>query len=140
MDTLDLKVNDSLGEHAMEHTLEFIQVHFFAVTMLVEYVLGGGLRAVHDLPHPLDDLSCVDWCELLDELIIGDISILVIIQVLEELFDFLVDKAHCEASQFKLEFLSGQPVVRVWVYDVEKDGESHVILNQIFFNLSPGLK
>jgi hypothetical protein len=61
---------------------------------------------VHDLSHPLDDLTGVNGCKLLNELITGNVAIIILIQILEHVFDLLIDKADTETPQFMLKFLS----------------------------------
>ena len=73
--------------------------------MLIKNILGRGLRAVHYLPHPLDDLGGVDWGELLDEFIVRNMVVIVVVKVSEQLVNLFIDETDAEASQFMVELL-----------------------------------
>ena len=108
--------------------------------MLIKNILGRGLRAVHYLPHPLDDLGGVDWCELLDEFIVRNMVVIVVVKVSEQLVNFFIDEADAEASQFMVELLFRESVVWIGVDNVKQDRECNVIYNQVVFNFPPCLK
>ena len=79
--------------------------------MLIKNILGRGLRAVHDLPHPLDDLGGVDRGKLLDKFIVRNMVVIVVVKVSEQLVDLFVDETDAEAPQFMVELLFRESVV-----------------------------
>ena len=102
--------------------------------MLVEDILGRGLRTVHDLSHSLDNLGCVDRGKLLNELIVRNVIVIVVIKVSKKLVDLFVDEAYAESSQFMIELLFGETMVGIGVYNVKQNGKCHVIYDQVIFN------
>lgn len=105
INSFDFEVNYTFVEHRVKHALELLKIDFFRITMLVENVYGVCLGSIHNLSHPVDDLGSVDCCELLDELIVRNGSIVIDIKIYKECLDFFRFESYVQTFNFMLELI-----------------------------------